>query len=245
VSIGVQPNGININHECGATFCATLQKAVKQHHADLGIALDGDGDRVMMVDKKGILYNGDQLIYIIAKHRQQNNQLKGGVVGTLMTNLAIENSLKKLDIPFARAKVGDRYVLELLQEKDWQLGGEGSGHILCLDKHTTGDGIISALQVLYALRDTNKTLAEFLRGVTLFPQQLINVKISKGFNLENNKTIGKIQEEANHDLNGNGRVLLRASGTEPLLRVMVEGNSEEKVNYWVKRIANAVENANS
>jgi len=243
VSIGVQPDGININHECGATHCATLQKAVKQHRADLGIALDGDADRVMMVDKKGVLYNGDQLIYIIAKHRHQINQLKGGVVGTLMTNLAIENSLKKLNIPFARAKVGDRYVLELLQEKGWQIGGEGSGHILCLDKHTTGDGIISALQVLYALRDTNKTLAEFMRGVTLFPQQLINVKIPKDFNFNKNKAIKKIQEEANLDLDSNGRVLLRASGTEPLLRVMVEGKSEQKVNYWVKRIANAVKKA--
>jgi phosphoglucosamine mutase len=243
VSIGVQPDGININHECGATYCATLQKAVKQHRADLGIALDGDADRVMMVDKKGVLYNGDQLIYIIAKHRHQINQLKGGVVGTLMTNLAIENSLKKLNIPFARAKVGDRYVLELLQEKGWQIGGEGSGHILCIDKHTTGDGIISALQVLYALRDTNKTLAEFLRGVTLFPQQLINVKIPKDFNYLKNKTIKKIQEEANLDLDSDGRVLLRASGTEPLLRVMVEGKSEQKVNYWVKRIANVVKKA--
>jgi phosphoglucosamine mutase len=243
VSIGVQPDGININHECGATYCATLQKAVKQHRADLGIALDGDADRVMMVDKKGVLYNGDQLIYIIAKHRHQINQLKGGVVGTLMTNLAIENSLKKLNIPFARAKVGDRYVLELLQEKGWQIGGEGSGHILCIDKHTTGDGIISALQVLYALRDTNKTLAEFLRGVALFPQQLINVKIPKDFNYLKNKAIKKIQEEANLDLDSDGRVLLRASGTEPLLRVMVEGKSEQKVNYWVKRIANVVKKA--
>jgi phosphoglucosamine mutase len=243
VSIGVQPDGININHECGATHCATLQTAVKQHRADLGIALDGDADRVMMVDKKGVLYNGDQLIYIIAKHRHQINQLKGGVVGTLMTNLAIENSLKKLNIPFARAKVGDRYVLELLQEKGWQIGGEGSGHILCIDKHTTGDGIISALQVLYALRDTNKTLAEFLRGVALFPQQLINVKIPKDFNYLKNKAIKKIQEEANLDLDSDGRVLLRASGTEPLLRVMVEGKSEQKVNYWVKRIANVVKKA--
>ena len=187
VTIGVQPDGLNINHECGATHCSTLQKAVKQHHADLGIALDGDGDRVMMVDKTGRLYDGDQLIYIIAKHRQQKKMLTGGVVGTLMTNLAIENNLKKLNIPFLRANVGDRYVLELLQEKGWHLGGENSGHIICTDKHTTGDGIISALQVLYALRDTQKTLAEFMRGVSLYPQRLINVKIPNTFNFSTNK----------------------------------------------------------
>ncbi len=245
VSIGVQPDGININHECGATYCATLQKAVKQHRADLGIALDGDADRVMMVDNNGVLYNGDQLIYIIAKHRQQHNRLNGGVVGTLMTNLAIENSLQKLKIPFARAKVGDRYVLELLQEKGWQLGGEGSGHILCIDKHTTGDGIISALQVLYALRDTNKSLADSMGGVTLFPQRLINVKISKDFDFNKSEAVQKIQEEANQDLKGDGRVLLRPSGTEPLLRVMVEGKSEQKVSYWVEQIASVVEKASS
>lgn len=243
VAIGVQPNGLNINLECGATHCVTLQKAVIQHRADLGVALDGDGDRVMMVDKLGRLYDGDQLLYIIAKHRMQKNVLCGGVVGTLMTNLAIENQFKKLHIPFLRANVGDRYVHELLQEKKWQLGGESSGHILCKDKHTTGDGIISALQVLYALRDTHKTLAEFMRGVTLFPQRLINVKVHKSFNLNANKVVNAVKKEAEADLGDEGRLLIRASGTEPLIRVMVEGKSKQKVNYWSERIAGVIETA--
>ncbi|MBP6058052.1 MAG: phosphoglucosamine mutase [Nitrosomonas sp.] len=245
VTIGVQPNGLNINLECGATHCSTLQKAVKQHHADLGIALDGDGDRIMMVDKQGRLYEGDQLIYIIAKHRQQKKVLTGGVVGTLMTNLAIENQFKKLNIPFLRTNVGDRYVWELLNEKGWHLGGENSGHIICMDKHTTGDGIISALQVLYALRDTQKTLAEFMRGVALYPQRLINVKIPKSFNFSTNEAISAIQKKAETDLNDKGRILIRASGTEPLIRVMVEGESEHKVNYWAKHIAEAVQTASN
>ena len=245
VTIGVQPNGLNINLECGATYCATLQKAVKQHHADLGIALDGDGDRLMMVDKNGRIYDGDQLIYIIAKHRQQNKMLTGGVAGTLMTNLAIEAQFKKMNIPFLRANVGDRYVLEALQEKGWQLGGENSGHIICMDKHTTGDGIISALQVLYALRDTNKTLAEFLRGVSLYPQRLINVKTPKPFNFSANKAIQAVREEAETDLNDKGRVLIRASGTEPLIRVMVEGESKHKINHWAERIAATIQTASN
>ena len=243
VTIGAKPDGLNINHLCGATYCATLQKAVKEHHADLGIALDGDADRVMMVDKNGVLYDGDQLIYIIARHRQKNNRLKGGVVGTLMTNLAIENSFNQLNIPFARANVGDRHVLVLLKEKNWQLGGENSGHIICTDKHTTGDGIISALQVLHALQDTGESLSESMHGITLFPQQLINVDLPKGFDFGNNTAINTIQEQAETDFNGMGRVLLRASGTEPVVRVMVEGESAHKVDYWVKRIANTVENA--
>ncbi len=243
VTIGTQPDGLNINHECGATHCETLQKAVKQHHADLGIALDGDGDRLMMVDKKGTLYDGDQLIYIIAKHRQQKGLLTGGVVGTLMTNLAIENSFKSMNIPFLRAKVGDRYVMELLKKEGWQLGGEGSGHIICIDKHTTGDGIIAAMQVLHALRDSDKTLAEFLRGLKLYPQQLINVRIPKSFNFSKNKTIKSIQLEAEKDLGNKGRILLRASGTEPLIRVMVEGESKQKVDYWAKQIAHTVQTA--
>ena len=243
VAIGVQPNGLNINLECGATHCATLQKAVIQHRADLGVALDGDGDRVMMVDKLGRLYDGDQLLYIIAKHRMQKNVLSGGVVGTLMTNLAIENQFKKLHIPFLRANVGDRYVHELLEERKWQLGGESSGHLLCKDKHTTGDGIISALQVLYALRDTHKTLAEFMRGVTLFPQRLINVKVHKSFNLNANKVVNAVKKEAEADLGDEGRLLIRASGTEPLIRVMVEGKSKQKVNYWSERIAGVIETA--
>jgi len=240
VAIGVQPDGLNINHECGATHAASLQQAVKTHKADLGIALDGDGDRVIMADAKGTLYDGDQLVYIIAKHRQQAGLLKGGVVGTLMTNLAVENAFKKLNIPFARASVGDRYVLELLQQKGWQLGGEGSGHILCLDKHTTGDGIISALQVLHALRESGGTLAEQMRGLTLYPQLLINVEVPKGFDFRASARIKAAQAEAEQDMDGSGRVLLRASGTEPLLRVMVEGESKRQVKRWAEYIADAV-----
>jgi phosphoglucosamine mutase len=243
VAIGVQPDGLNINHECGATHSSTLQIAVRQHHADLGIALDGDGDRVVMVDSKGTIYDGDQLVYIIARHRQQRGLLKGGVVGTLMTNLAVENGFRKLGIPFARSNVGDRYVMELLQQKDWQLGGEGSGHIICTDKHTTGDGIISALQVLHAMRDCGKTLAGLTRGLTLYPQKLVNVKVAKRFNPHTSEQIKIVQSAAEQDLGDKGRTLLRVSGTEPLVRVMVEGESERKVTRWADRIAEAVRSA--
>jgi len=224
---------------------STSTPAVRQHQADIGIALDGDGDRVVMSDKKGALYDGDQLLYIIAKHRQQKSLLKGGIVGTLMTNLAIENGLNKLNIPFARANVGDRHVLELLQKKGWELGGEGSGHIICVDKHTTGDGIISALQVLHAMRDSGKTLSELSRGVTLYPQQLINVKIQKGFDFHANAAIKEAQIKAKRDLGDRGRILLRTSGTEPLVRIMVEGESRQKVKYWVEYISNALRGATS
>jgi len=245
VVIGARPDGLNINQQYGATHSATIQKAVRQHQADIGIALDGDGDRVVMSDKKGALYDGDQLLYIIAKHRQQKSLLKGGIVGTLMTNLAIENGLNKLNIPFARANVGDRHVLELLQKKGWELGGEGSGHIICVDKHTTGDGIISALQVLHAMRDSGKTLAELSRGVRLYPQQLINVKIQKGFDFHANAAIKEAQIKAKRDLGDRGRILLRTSGTEPLVRIMVEGESRQKVKYWVEYISNALRSATS
>ncbi|WP_295627887.1 phosphoglucosamine mutase [uncultured Nitrosomonas sp.] len=241
ITIGAEPNGLNINLECGATHCSTLQKSVMENHADLGIALDGDGDRLMMVDKQGRLYDGDQLLYIIAKHRKQRKVLEGGVVGTLMTNLAIENRFKEMSIPFIRANVGDRYILELLHEKKWYLGGENSGHIVCKDKHTTGDGIISALQVLYALRDTRKTLAQFTRDVVLYPQRLINIKIPESFDFRSNKIVKAVQVEAEADLNDCGRVLIRASGTEPLIRVMVEGKSKQKVNYWAEHIAEVVQ----
>lgn len=218
------------------------KKAVKQHHADLGIALDGDGDRVMMVDKQGRSYDGDQLIYIIAKHRLQKNAGRW-CCWHLDDQSCNRRPIQKLNIPFLRANVGDRYVLELLQEKGWHLGGENSGHIICMDKHTTGDGIISALQVLYALRDTHKTLAEFMRGVSLYPQRLINVRIPKIFNFNTNKAIKTIQQEAEADLSGNGRILIRASGTEPLIRVMVEGKLKHKVNFWAEKIAETLQAA--
>jgi len=245
IIIGNEPNGLNINQECGATHCVTLQEAVKMHRAYLGIALDGDGDRVIMVDEQGQLFDGDQLVYIIAKHRYKLGFLKGGVVGTLMTNLAIENGLKNLNIPFLRAKVGDRYVMEMLCENDWYLGGEGSGHIICRDKHTTGDGIISALQVLYALRDNEQTLSELVRDVRLYPQRLINVSINKRFDFGDDSSIQKVVGEAESDLNAKGRILLRASGTEPVIRVMVEGESDQKVNFWVQQIAEVVQRASN
>ena len=194
-----------------------------------------------MVDEYGTLFDGDQLVYIIAKHRFQQGNLKGGVVGTLMTNLAIENGLKHLSIPFLRAKVGDRYVMEKLCEKDWYLGGESSGHIICRDKHTTGDGIISALQVLYALRDNNQTLSELLKEIRLYPQRLINVKVNRSFKFSEDSLIQNVIREAELDLNTKGRVLLRASGTEPVIRVMVEGESDQKVNFWANRIADVVQ----
>ncbi len=241
VTICANPDGFNINHQCGATHCATLQSAVKEHAADLGIALDGDGDRVIMVDSDGVIYDGDLLIYIIAKHRYSKNTLRGGVVGTLMTNLAVEKALMQLHIPFERANVGDRYVLELLNKNGWQLGGESSGHIVCLDKHTTGDGIISALQVLHALRDSTFSLKEATCDIKLFPQRLINVRVVKGFNYLNNTSIQIIVQQAENDLSNEGRVLLRASGTEPLIRVMVEGSNQQKVDSWAEKIANRVQ----
>lgn len=242
IAIGVDPDGLNINHECGATHCATLQQAVIQHGADLGIALDGDGDRLMMVDNQGTIYDGDQLVYIIAKHRQERKVLSGGVVGTLMTNLAIENHFKERNIPFLRANVGDRYVLELLQEKNWYLGGESSGHIICRDKHTTGDGIISALQVLYALRDSQKTLAEFLQDVTLYPQRLINVKVPPSYRWNSDNQLTQLIKQAESEFKKSGRILIRSSGTEPVVRVMIEGESQHLIDSWIERIAEMIRN---
>jgi len=242
IAIGVDPDGLNINHECGATHCATLQQAVIQHGADLGIALDGDGDRLMMVDNQGTIYDGDQLVYIIAKHRQERKVLSEGVVGTLMTNLAIENHFKERNIPFLRANVGDRYVLELLQEKNWYLGGESSGHIICRDKHTTGDGIISALQVLYALRDSQKTLAEFLQDVTLYPQRLINVKVPPSYRWNSDNQLAQLIKEAESEFKKSGRILIRSSGTEPVVRVMIEGESQHLIDSWIERIAEMIRN---
>ncbi len=242
ITIGDNPNGLNINEGCGATNCVALQEAVKSHRADLGIALDGDGDRVLMVDESGTLYDGDQLIYIITKHRMQTGFMKGGVVGTLMTNMAIENGFKQLNVPFLRTNVGDRYVMELLREKNWFIGGESSGHILCMDKHTTGDGIISALQVLHALCDDEVTLAESVQDISLYPNRLINVPVSRSSNFEDHKDIQKIVKQAQSDLKKQGRILLRASGTEPLIRVLVEGESEQKVEFWAEQIAEIVQN---
>lgn len=240
IAIGVKPDGLNINLDCGSTHPEALQKAVRQNDADIGIAFDGDGDRLMMADADGTLYDGDLMLYVIAQHRAKQGLLKGGVIGTVMTNLGLEHAFEKSKIPFARAAVGDRYVLEMLEEKGWQLGGESSGHIICRDKHSTGDGIISALQVLHALRGSKRTLREAVKDVTVYPQMLINVPINKGFDFRESLPVQALLVEADTTLKNSGRVLLRNSGTEPVLRVMVEGKDASVVQQWAKRIAACV-----
>ena len=241
VAIGNAPDGININAACGATHVQTLRAAVLENRADLGIALDGDGDRLMMVDAAGAVYDGDQLLYAIVKHRQEQGVLQGGVVGTAMTNLAVEKALADRGIPFVRARVGDRYVLEALLERDWALGGENSGHIICRDKHTTGDGIISALQVLAALVDRGTSLGRYVEEVKLYPQRLINVRTAAPVDWAGAPDVRAAVEAAERELQGSGRVLLRPSGTEPLIRVMVEGADAERVEHWARTIASAVQ----
>ncbi len=240
IAVSNQPNGFNINDKCGATHTAAMRAAVLEHHADLGIALDGDADRLMMCDADGKVYDGDQLIYVIAKHRKETGVMKGGIVGTLMSNLALEHALAKLEIPFVRARVGDRYVLELLQEKNWNWGAENSGHIICRDKHTTGDGIVAALQVLSALASAKSTLKKYTAELTLYPQVLINVKTQKGFDFQAHPNIQASVAAAEQDLASNGRILLRPSGTEPVLRVMVEGQDETRVKGWAEKIVETV-----
>ena len=242
-AIGAEPNGLNINDKVGATSPQGLQQAVVAQGADLGIALDGDSDRVMMADAKGRLYDGDQLLYVIARQRLANGGVGGlaGVVGTLMTNLGMEHALAKLGVPVVRARVGDRYVLETLIERGWKLGGENSGHIICLDRHTTGDGIVSALQVLAALRLQRCTLEEACAGLTLYPQTLVNVKLPGGFDWQNRPEIESARIAAERELGAAGRVLLRASGTEPLLRVMVEGREAQQVASLARGIADVIQ----
>jgi phosphoglucosamine mutase len=240
VPVGNKPDGLNINREVGATHPKTVADAVKEHGADLGLALDGDGDRLIMADSEGRIYDGDQLLFVIAMHRHGGGTLRGGVVGTLMTNFGFEQALTSRSIPFARAAVGDRYVLEKLYEVDWQLGGENSGHIICLDKHTTGDGIVSSLQVLHALRASGKSLGELAGALQMYPQVLINVKIARGLDVKNNPQVQAAVKSAEAKLSGRGRVLLRPSGTEPVLRVMVEGESEPLVRELAESIAAAV-----
>ena len=243
IAIGVHPDGRNINEGCGATAPAALISKVKETKADLGIALDGDADRLQMVDATGRLFNGDELLYILAKDRIDRGQKLGGVVGTLMTNLAVENAIKRLGIGFERANVGDRYVLELLKQKDWLIGGEGSGHILCLDQHSTGDGTIAALQVLAAMSQNKKGLAQLLEGVNIFPQVLLNVRYKAGYDWKSDQTLAKKVAHVESDLDGIGRVLIRASGTEPVVRVMVETQDAELAMNAAKSIADLVPSA--
>jgi len=242
VAIADEPDGFNINDQVGATHPESLVAAVRQHRADVGIALDGDGDRVLMADGSGATYDGDQLLYVIACRRAKAGRV-AGVVGTLMTNLALERALGAVGIGFVRAKVGDRYVLELMHERAWDLGGENSGHIICLDRHTTGDGIVSALQVLAAIREEGKGLADLAGKLQLFPQKLINVRVTRGFDWQRDAAIARARADAERRLGERGRLLLRASGTEPLLRVMVEGEDEAEVVAIAAELAASVERA--
>lgn len=240
IKIGCEPDGVNINENCGATDVRALSKRVIDEQADLGFALDGDGDRIIMVDHEGRKIDGDQIIYIIAREALRQGQLKGGVVGTLMSNMGLEIALKNLGIPFARAKVGDRYVLEKLIEKKWRLGAENSGHVLLLDKTTTGDGIIAGLQVLSAMVRNDMSLSDLCSGMIMLPQVLINVHYTEKSDPLKNSAVKLAIEQVEKELNGNGRVLIRKSGTEPLIRVMVEGSEEAEVQKLAERIALAV-----
>ena len=237
IAIGCTPDGLNINKDVGATHPEALVAAVQLHQADYGIALDGDADRLQLVDKSGRLYNGDELLYLMVRDRIARDEVVPGVVGTLMTNMAVELALKAKNIEFIRSKVGDRYVLEALEEKNWLLGGEGSGHLLALDKHTTGDGLISALQVLQACVATGKTMAALLSDVVLFPQVLLNVRLAKDQKWQTSPLLAKATQEVEAELGDKGRVLIRASGTEPLVRVMVEARDLQVAERCAEKIA--------
>jgi phosphoglucosamine mutase len=237
VTIGCAPDGTNINAGVGATAPEALVAAVRQHRADYGIALDGDADRLQLVDGSGRLFNGDELLYVMVADRLARGEAVPGAVGTLMTNMAVELALNARGVPLVRAKVGDRYVLEELNARGWMLGGEGSGHLLALDRHTTGDGIVSALQVLEAVRRSGQSLADLLEGVELFPQTLVNVRLQAGQDWRANDALARAQADAERDLAGQGRVLIRASGTEPVLRVMVEARDAQLARSAADRIA--------
>lgn len=243
VAIGADPNGLNINDECGATKPENLSAKVLEYRADLGIALDGDGDRLIMIDHKGEIVDGDELIYIIAKSRLEEGKLHGPVVGTLMSNLGMQHALKAMGVDLIRANVGDRYVMELLTEKNGLIGGEGSGHIICLDKTTTGDGIVAALQVLAEMQRTGQSLNELKSGMRKYPQVLINIRVEKRVRIDDNAEVKKAVEAVEKKLGDKGRVLLRSSGTEPLIRVMVEGVDEDDVVKYANQLANDVRKA--
>ena len=240
VAIGCTPDGFNINREVGATHPEALIEAVKDSGADYGIALDGDADRLQIVDAEGRLFNGDEVLYLMVKERLARGEKVPGAVGTLMTNMAVELALTAQGVEFVRAKVGDRYVLEELEKRGWLLGGEGSGHLLALDKHTTGDGLISALQVLQACVRSGKTIAELLSDVTLFPQTLINVRLQPGQDWKSNAQLAAQTQAVMAELEGTGRLLIRASGTEPLLRVMVEARDAVQALACAERVAATV-----
>jgi phosphoglucosamine mutase len=241
ICIGCTPDGLNINDHVGATHPEALVAAVKAHRADIGIALDGDADRLQVVDAAGRLYNGDELLYVMTMDRLDRGVAVPGVVGTLMTNMAIEVALKARGVELVRAKVGDRYVLEELEKRGWLLGGEGSGHLLALDKHTTGDGLISALQVLEAGVRSGRSLTQMLSGVTLFPQTLLNVRLAAGQDWKKSQALERETKRAESELDGVGRVLIRPSGTEPLLRIMVEARDAAQARATAERLARAVQ----
>lgn len=243
IEIGTKPDGMNINERCGATDVRALQEVVKQSKADVGLAYDGDGDRIMMVDHLGNKVDGDQILFIIAREALRSGKLSGGVVGTLMSNMSLELALKMLGIPFVRAKVGDRYVLEQMLERGWKLGGENSGHIIISDKNTTGDGIIASLQVLAAMVTHGMSLNELASAVQLFPQVLINVRFEGGANPLESEAVKQVTAEVEKKLHGKGRVLLRKSGTEPVIRVMVECEDEVLAQQSAEKIAEIVKNS--
>jgi len=242
ITIGASPNGFNINEKLGATHPATLQAAVREHRAALGVAVDGDADRLIMVDADGRLYNGDELLYLIVRERLHHGPV-AGAVGTLMSNLGLEQALSRLGVGFARARVGDRYVLEMLRERGWLYGGESSGHLLCLDHHSTGDATISALQVLASLQRTGRTLAELTDGLQMMPQTLINVRVERGFDWQSYAPLAKAKAEVERELADQGRILIRASGTEPLLRVMVEARSAQLAEQAAQQLASSLKAA--
>ncbi len=240
ISVGAEPNGLNINKDCGATAPDNLRAHVLLERADLGIALDGDGDRIIMVDHRGEIVDGDEILFVLAKFRQDSGTMVGGVAGTLMTNLGLEHALAEMNIPFARAGVGDRFVMELLKEHEWQLGGENSGHIICLDRVTTGDAIVAALEVLSVIRSTGEPLSKLRSDMNLYPQVLKNVPLTKKVDFSDNSAINQAVKQAEESLGDSGRILLRPSGTEPLVRVMVEGRVANDVERICGQVAKTV-----
>lgn len=243
IAIGVEPDGLNINQDCGSTKPGGLQRAVQEHGADLGVALDGDGDRVILVDHKGEIVDGDEILYIIACAGMDKPEFRRGVVGTLMSNLGLEHALAEKGIRLHRARVGDRYVMEMLQAQGLLLGGESSGHVICLERTTTGDGIVSALQVLAAMVEQGVSLHELKSGMTKYPQTMINVRTEQRFDFSASSEVAASQQEIEAQLDGRGRVLLRASGTEPVVRVMVEGQDADEVSECARYLAQKVETA--